>query len=431
MSLAMSATVATLPSVPIWMSARHANAPSLSVPALPLTLRRSPALTSAFTCLSAMSMLTLFPPYMIEAPPLSGPPRRPTLVPLGVVKVASPPSAEPSTCNLLLPPISPVTLPAIETTSFAPSPPNSTSVGIRPSASMITSASDRAPALSVKERCSRRRTPLVLASSRRIASTAGAFIWSRTLPVFPSAVQVRSSAVFTSSGTDWKKPAERPLVISAAAAAHRRQRRAISTDKSIVEIRPGRGEGGRLTRHLPVPLRCRRVSKTIIRRGSDSGGSHGARGPDSRRGLDGEDPEHRRRPGARRHHARDLPVLLVVLHPPRAEGLRAVEGHERARHESRHLCAGDHARRPDHRAGDRLVRPRVQAGPSGAEADGNRSDQRLDRAGPLPGLLAGLLRLHAERAQQRLEGGRDDGARDAGGPGGLVRPGDDAAPRPL
>src|SRR4029453_6846829 len=48
MSFAMSETVATLPSVPTWMSARQANTPSLSVPALPFTVSSAPALISAF-----------------------------------------------------------------------------------------------------------------------------------------------------------------------------------------------------------------------------------------------------------------------------------------------------------------------------------------------------------------------------------------------
>ena len=83
---------------------------------------------------------------------------------------------------------------------------------------MSASASERAPALSVSERCSSRRTPRVLACSRSNVSTAPAFIWSPTFPLFPSSFHVSSRAAFTSSGTDWKKPTERPLVISAAAA---------------------------------------------------------------------------------------------------------------------------------------------------------------------------------------------------------------------
>jgi hypothetical protein len=118
----------------------------------------------------------------------------------------------------LPPPTSPVTLPAIETTSFAPSPPNSISVGMRPRASMIAAASERAPALSVSERCSSRRTPLLFASSRRSVSTAPAFSCSPTFPVFPPAAHVSSRAAFTISATDCTNPLERPLVISAAEA---------------------------------------------------------------------------------------------------------------------------------------------------------------------------------------------------------------------
>ena len=83
---------------------------------------------------------------------------------------------------------------------------------------MIASASERAPALSVSERCSSSRTPLLLASSRSSDLDRAGFIWSPTLPVLPSTFHVSSRAAFTSSGTDCTNPLERPLVISAAEA---------------------------------------------------------------------------------------------------------------------------------------------------------------------------------------------------------------------